>query len=154
MRWKLINLILLVITLFSFVNGSQATEDQVHIVVSKSKHTLEIMLNNHPVYSFEVATGATPEKTPEGVYSIIKKVKNPWYLPKDIPGGDPNNPLGSRWIGIDVPNTDGYKYGIHGTNNPESIGQSVSQGCVRMQNEDVEWLFRHIPIGTKVVIQP
>lgn len=147
--------ITLSILLMLILSGlSHAEEDQVHLIISKSKHTLTIVLNNHPVYTFPIATGATPEKTPEGTFTIIRKVKNPWYLPKNIPGGDPNNPLGSRWIGLNVPNTNGYKYGIHGTNNPDSIGQSISQGCIRMKNTDVEWIFRHIPLKTKVMILP
>ena len=46
----------------------------------------------------------------------------------------------------------GDGYGIHGTNNPGSIGQSVSHGCVRMRNEDIEKLFEIVPIGTPVFI--
>lgn len=137
-----------------FCGLSEAEEDEVHLVIAKSKHTLSIMLNNEPVYTFPISTGSTPEKTPEGTFSIIRKVKNPWYLPKNIPGGDPTNPLGSRWLGLNVPNTDGYKYGIHGTNNRNSIGQNISQGCIRMKNEDVEWVYRHIPLKTKVIITP
>jgi len=142
----------LLIFMFNFL--SYAEEDQVHLVISKSNHTLTILLNNHPVHKFPIATGATPEKTPEGTFTIIRKVKNPWYLPKNIPGGDPKNPLGSYWLGLNVPNTNGYKYGIHGTNDPDSIGQSISQGCIRMKNKDVEWIFRHIPLKTKVIIIP
>jgi hypothetical protein len=46
----------------------------------------------------------------------------------------------------------GDGYGIHGTNNPSSIGRSVSHGCVRMRNEDIEKLFEMVPIGTPVFI--
>lgn len=46
----------------------------------------------------------------------------------------------------------GDGYGIHGTNNPSSIGRSVSHGCVRMRNEDIERLFEMVPIGTPVFI--
>jgi lipoprotein-anchoring transpeptidase ErfK/SrfK len=44
-------------------------------------------------------------------------------------------------------------YGIHGTLHPEAIGQQVTDGCVRLKNEDVEELFDIIPVGTQVVIQ-
>ena len=45
-------------------------------------------------------------------------------------------------------------YGIHGTNDPSSIGHAVSHGCIRMQNRDVEELASIVPIGTEVVIHP
>lgn len=77
---------------------------------------------------------------------------NPWYLKKNIPGGAPENPLGVRWIGLEVPGTDGSIYGIHGTNEPNSIGKHASSGCVRMQNEDVTWLYEHVHVGTVVEI--
>ncbi|MCX5679981.1 MAG: L,D-transpeptidase [Candidatus Omnitrophica bacterium] len=55
--------------------------------------------------------------------------------------------LGSRWLGISKPS-----YGIHGTTQPESIGQSVTEGCVRMRNEEVKELYILVPEGTEVVI--
>ena len=64
-----------------------------------------------------------------------------------IPAGDPKNVLGSRWLGISKPS-----YGIHGTTQPEAIGQSVTEGCVRMRNLEVEELYMLVPEGTEVVI--
>ncbi|WCN38392.1 L,D-transpeptidase [Aneurinibacillus uraniidurans] len=129
-----------------------AVEDDVHIEINKTTNRLTVFLNDHPIYYFPVATGKNRTLTPEGEFRIITKVKNPWYVPKNIPGGSEQNPLGTRWLGLNVSNTGGYKYGIHGTNNPYSIGYHVSQGCIRMQNKDVEWLFRNIPLGTTVLI--
>ena len=76
-------------------------------------------------------------------------MENPvWYHKGEIvPPGTPDNFLGTRWLGFDLP-----QYGIHGTVEPQLIGQSVSHGCVRMHNEDVEELFTYIPYGTKVKI--
>ncbi|WP_240675708.1 L,D-transpeptidase [Ammoniphilus sp. CFH 90114] len=150
MKWPVILLTLLII--FLPITSSTAEEEGVYLLISKSRNKLIIVLNEEPQYVFPIATGISAEKTPKGTFHIIRKVKNPWYIPKNIPGGDPTNPIGSRWLGLDVPGTDGYKFGIHGTNNPESIGKHVSQGCIRMNNRDVEWLFRHIPLGTKVII--
>ncbi|MFV9509681.1 L,D-transpeptidase [Tepidibacillus sp. LV47] len=121
-------------------------------MINKTRNTLKVYLNDTVVKTFSVATGKNQNLTPEGHFKIVTKVKNPWYLPKKIPGGDKRNPLGTRWLGLNVPGTGGYKYGIHGTNNPVSIGFHVSQGCIRMYNQDVEWLFRHIPLGTSVTI--
>ena len=55
-------------------------------------------------------------------------------------------------MGFNARGTDGSKYGIHGTNQPSSIGKYISQGCIRMKKNDVEYLFDRIPIGTKVWI--
>jgi lipoprotein-anchoring transpeptidase ErfK/SrfK len=122
------------------------------IIINKLTNELAFINQNEIKITYPVATGKTEELTPEGKFTIIVKAVDPYYRKKDIPGGDPNNPLGSRWIGFDAVETDGRTYGIHGTNNDQSIGQYVTQGCVRLQNEDVENLFKLIPIGTKVLI--
>lgn len=130
---------------------AHSEEEEVYILIKKKAHRLVVILNNSPVYAFPVATGQG-DKTPEGEFQIVTKVVNPYYLPKKIAGGDKNNPLGTRWMGLNIGN--GYKYGIHGTNRPSSIGYSVSSGCIRMRNKDVEFLYRHIPLHTRVVIKP
>ena len=48
----------------------------------------------------------------------------------------------------------GNSYGIHGTWEPEGVGERVSQGCVRMRNEDVEVLYDLLPKGARVTVQP
>lgn len=147
-------LFLTILTLNPTSNQAEIVEEYegVYIVINKATNILDVYLNSHKMYSFRVATGKLRSHTPEGEFKIISKVKEPWYLPKKIAGGDPRNPLGTRWMGLDVGDTGGYKYGIHGTNNPYSIGRNVSQGCIRMHNKDVEWLYRHIPLKTPVII--
>ncbi|MGZ8377821.1 MAG: L,D-transpeptidase [Gemmatirosa sp.] len=54
--------------------------------------------------------------------------------------------LGTRRLNL------GDGYALHGTNRPETIGQAVSHGCVRLRNEDVEWLYEQVPVGTPVYI--
>jgi hypothetical protein len=54
--------------------------------------------------------------------------------------------LGTRRLNL------GDGYGIHGTNKPETVGQAVSHGCVRMRNEDIERLFEMVPVGTPVYL--
>jgi lipoprotein-anchoring transpeptidase ErfK/SrfK len=81
-------------------------------------------------------------------------LKNPvWYSPDGIyQFGDPKNVLGSRWIGFE--DKKGlYGYGIHGTTDPDSIGREMSNGCVRLNNEDVEDLFDYVKTKMTVVIQ-
>lgn len=149
----------LVLVVFSFFGAgfwspaakAGPVEDSVSIIIRKSARTLTVYVNETPTFTFPVATGRG-DLTPVGEFGIANKIKNPWYNKKNIPGGSNKNPLGTRWLGLDVPNTGGYTYGIHGTNNPYSIGHNVTSGCVRMRKRDIEWLYRHIPIGTQVTI--
>jgi lipoprotein-anchoring transpeptidase ErfK/SrfK len=143
-------LFILLITCGGTIPTISAEEDEVYLMINKRQNRLYVMLNDTPVYVFRVATGRTGQATPNGTFRIVTKVINPFYLPKKIPGGSKNNPLGTRWMGLSV--GDGYKYGIHGTYKPYLIGQSVSSGCIRMNNRDIEFLFHHIPLRTKVVI--
>jgi lipoprotein-anchoring transpeptidase ErfK/SrfK len=68
------------------------------------------------------------------------------YLPRFMAGG-PGNPLGARalYLGKSL-------YRIHGTNQPSTIGQFVSSGCIRLLNEDIEDLFNRVTVGTRVVV--
>ena len=68
------------------------------------------------------------------------------YLPRFMAGG-PGNPLGARALHLD--NT---VYRIHGTNQPSTIGQFVSSGCIRLLNEDIEDLYNRVTLGTRVVV--
>ena len=67
-----------------------------------------------------------------------------------VPGG-PNNPLGARALYLWQGNKDTL-YRIHGTNEPDTIGRSVSSGCIRMLNQDVIDLYQRTPLGAKVVV--
>ncbi|MBM7604557.1 lipoprotein-anchoring transpeptidase ErfK/SrfK [Metabacillus crassostreae] len=122
------------------------------IIINKQTNELAYINENDIKDIFHVATGVTEEHTPEGKFTITVKAINPYYRKKDIPGGDANNPLGTRWIGFNAKDTDGRIYGIHGTNKKESIGHYVTQGCVRLQNENVEKLYEKVPVGTNVLI--
>lgn len=126
------------------------------IVIDKSENRLRLYENGRLTTTYPVGTGRSQELTPVGRFSIVLKIVNPSWTDPDTgrttPGGVPANPLGTRWMGLSIGR--GSKYGIHGTNNPGSIGRHVSSGCVRMHNRDVEELFRLVPLGTQVVIQP
>jgi lipoprotein-anchoring transpeptidase ErfK/SrfK len=67
--------------------------------------------------------------------------------------GGPENPLGARALYLWQDDKDTL-YRIHGTNEPWTIGQNVSSGCIRLTNDDVMDLYNHTPIGTKVVVLP
>ncbi len=101
-------------------------------------------------------------ETPVGEFTVSWKDPRPrWYPPLwlkkekkwpenySVPPG-PENPLGTRWIAISRPGVQGY--GIHGTNNPSSIGHTASLGCIRMLNRDVEEVFERVQVGTPVSI--
>lgn len=122
------------------------------LIINKSTNELTVIDDNRVQTVISVATGKRDELTPEGLFTVTVKAENPYYRKKNILGGDIKNPLGTRWIGFDAEGTDGRTYGIHGTNNPASIGSYVSEGCVRMQNEVIESIFQTVPLGTKVLI--
>ncbi|MCA1058203.1 L,D-transpeptidase [Rossellomorea aquimaris] len=122
------------------------------MIVNKENNQLAFIAEGTIHGPFPIATGKTTELTPEGLFNVTVKAKNPYYRKKNIPGGDPRNPLGTRWIGFDAKGTDGRIYGIHGTNQPSSIGRYISNGCIRMHNKQVEALFDKVPIGTKVLV--
>nr|WP_143414561.1 L,D-transpeptidase [Halobacillus massiliensis] len=121
-------------------------------IVNKSTHELVVYQYGEQIYKAEVSTGKTEELTPEGEFTFKVKAVDPYYRKKDIPGGHPDNPLGSRWIGFDAKGSDGRIYGVHGTNRPSSIGKSVSAGCIRMNNKQVEKLYTIVEEGSKVII--
>lgn len=122
------------------------------VIVNKTTNEMALIDDNKVQTVVSVGTGKTKELTPEGLFTITVKAVDPYYRRKDIPGGDPENPLGSRWIGFDAEETDGRTYGIHGTNQPASIGKYVSQGCIRTQNEVIQSLYPLIPLGTKILV--
>jgi lipoprotein-anchoring transpeptidase ErfK/SrfK len=72
--------------------------------------------------------------------------------PSRVPGG-PANPLGARALYLYAGNKDTL-YRIHGTNQPEYIGQAISSGCIRMTNEDVVDLFGRVRLGATVIVLP
>ena len=98
--------------------------------------------------TYVVSTG-TNNSTPVGVFKVTDKLINPtWYKSGAVvPHGSPANVLGTRWIGLTQKG-----YGIHGTTEPDKLGQQVTAGCVRMRNEEVEELFGFVVPGTEVTI--
>ena len=116
------------------------------------------------VRTYPISTGKMDWKTPIGVTRIVSKQEKPnWYppasvlaeheangdpLPKVVPPG-PDNPLGEHAMRLGIP---GGAYLIHGTNRPYGIGMRVTHGCVRLYPEDVEELFKRVPVGTRVLM--
>jgi len=119
------------------------------VLVDKSQNILLLQNNGELVRTYRVATGKN-NITPVGNFKIINKLLHPaWtHEGKVIPAESPENILGTRWLGFDVPG-----YGIHGTTQPDSIGKQATAGCVRMFNSEVEELYDLLPIGTEVTIK-
>ncbi|MEK5235206.1 L,D-transpeptidase family protein [Paenibacillus sp. FSL L8-0470] len=122
------------------------------IIVNKKTNKLGYFSGGKLEKIFPVATGKTKSLTPEGSFPIVVKVKNRPYYKEKIPGGDPANPLGDRWLGLKVNGTMGTTYAIHGNNNESSIGKYVSAGCIRMHNDDIHWLYPRVAKNTTVII--
>ena len=108
-----------------------------HITINTITRKLNYYIGERLIKEYPIAVGKPSTPTPAGNYKVKNKIVNP--------GGV----LGTRWMGLTIP---GGNYGIHGNNNPHSIGQAVSLGCIRMHNHHVEELFPRIPIGTPVYI--
>ncbi len=126
------------------------------IVIHRGINRLYLYNGTRLARVFPVATGQAQWPTPLGHFEIVVKQKNPWWFPptqdswaagaQPVPPG-PGNPLGTRWMGLSAPGV-----GIHGTDEPWSIGHSESHGCIRMQVPSAEWLFNRVRIGTPVFI--
>ncbi len=118
------------------------------ILADKSQNTLILKTNEEIIKTYIVSTGKD-NSTPVGSFKITDKISNPTWFKAGavIPAGNPENILGTRWLGFNLPG-----YGIHGTTQPQTLGRQVTQGCVRMSNSDVEELYIIVPIGTEVTI--
>jgi ketosteroid isomerase-like protein len=93
--------------------------------------------------------------TPTGTFVIRVRQKDPtWWRTGEpaIPPKDPRNILGTRWLGFQE-TQDLAGFGIHGTEDPGTIGKESSAGCVRLRNQDIEVLYDFVSYGTEVVIQ-
>ncbi len=116
------------------------------LVVSIPDRKLAVIENNEVVDVFTVAVGAPNSPSPAGTFTIVNRVANPtYYHPGKVIAPGPQNPIGTRWIGL---NQKGY--GIHGTDQPSSIGYAKSHGCIRLRNADVERLFERVRTGDVV----
>ncbi len=120
----------------SGLTDTQRPPGRIDIIVDTVDRTLSILSDGKVYREFTVAVGKPSTPSPPGQWEVVSK--GAWS------GG-----FGTRWLGLNMP---WGKYGIHGTNKPHQIGDSVSGGCIRLFNRDVELIFDWIPIGTQVVI--
>jgi hypothetical protein len=123
-----------------------AAAPQRKIVVSLQDRKLALVVDGQVVKVYPVAVGKSTTPSPVGTFSIERRVMNPTYSHngKVVPPG-PGNPVGTRWMGLSV-----HGYGIHGTNEPRSIGKAASHGCIRMAKADLEELYPLVQVGDTV----
>lgn len=114
-----------------------AAPSPIEIIVNVGAKRLTVYKSGNIFREYIVATGKPETPTPTGIFEVLNK---------EI---DPGGPYGTRWLGLSAKG-----YGIHGTNNPASIGTAASNGCIRMYNEDIEALFDITVVGTPVRILP
>ena len=117
-------------------------------IVELSNFQLIVHAHGYVVATFPIGTGKD-SSTPLGQFQVVNKQSNPTYYGPDevIKADDPNNPLGEYWIDL------GDSIGIHGTNEPDSIGQACSHGCIRMRDHDVAQVYNLLTTKSRVAIR-
>ncbi len=118
-------------------------------VILLGAHELTLMLGDCYAGRFPIGIGKEHQPA-EGTYVVKDKRKNPTYYGAGgitIDANDPNNPLGERWIGL------GDQVGIHGTNDPKSVGGNQSAGSVCLGNRDIDDVFDILSVGSRVVVR-
>jgi lipoprotein-anchoring transpeptidase ErfK/SrfK len=129
------------------------------IVIDTAARRLYLVQGNGSALRYGIGVGRVGFQW-KGTHKITAKKEYPDWTPpaemiarqRDVPrhmkGGDPDNPLGSRamYLGSTL-------YRIHGSNDPDSVGEAESSGCFRMRNEDVADLYKRVPVGTTVVVK-
>jgi lipoprotein-anchoring transpeptidase ErfK/SrfK len=139
----------IVATVFIVV-AAQAIAQQIQvkreIVVSLQDRKLALLEDGEVKKIYPVAVGRPSSPSPVGTFTIERRVKNPTYSHDGIsvPPG-PGNPVGTRWMGLSI-----HGYGIHGTNEPKSIGKASSHGCIRLAKADLEELYPLVAVGDTV----
>jgi lipoprotein-anchoring transpeptidase ErfK/SrfK len=119
------------------------------IIVSIADRKLALVEDGRVLRMYAVAVGARVSPSPTGEFKVVSRLSHPTYYHSGVviaPGRD--NPLGTRWIGLDRKG-----YGIHGTNEPSSIGKAASHGCIRLAKADLEQLFDEVQVGDVVEIR-
>lgn len=131
------------------IEGTSESAERVatrRIVVSIPDRKLALIEDGRVVKTYPVAVGAPASPSPAGEFTIAHRIAHPtYYAPGVIIPPGQANPLGTRWLGLDQ-----RGYGIHGTNQPHSIGHRASHGCIRMRNHDMEELFELVQVGDAV----
>lgn len=128
----------------------EVQEVRTRIEVDLSARRLTFFRRGRRVLTTRVAVGSSATPTPVGRF----------YVDQRLVPADPTGPFGPAALGVSAFSTvltgwaQGGPIGIHGTNEPWSIGRAVSNGCIRVPNRTLRRLFAAVPGGTPVVIHP
>jgi lipoprotein-anchoring transpeptidase ErfK/SrfK len=133
------------------------------VVVDTGDRYLYLVLPQGKAIRYGVTVGEEAQAW-SGVARVGRKTEWPAWVPTEgekvrlghLPsyvGPGAHNPMGARALYLYAGNRD-TQYRIHGTNQPEYIGQAISSGCIRMTNEDVIDLYKRVPVGATVVVLP
>jgi len=129
--------------------------EQPRIVISKASRCMRLYVGECLIREYGVGIGRN-DATPAGSFTIATRlVEPPWKNPETgrmVYVGEPEYAIGTRWLGFDDEFGNRTDLGIHGTNEPDSIGKAESLGCIRMRNAAVEELFDLVARGTRVEI--
>lgn len=127
----------------------KASQSKRRVLVSIRDRKLALLDDGKVVKVYRVAVGAASSPSPAGEFEIVNRITNPtYYHPHIVIPASAQSPIGMRWLGL---NRKGY--GIHGTNEPRSIGRAASHGCIRMNNRDIAQFFRLVRVGDVVEIR-
>ncbi|MDD4334609.1 MAG: L,D-transpeptidase family protein [Desulfotomaculaceae bacterium] len=118
-------------------DAAKVMPENISIIIDMDNLTLTLFNKGEFYKKYPVAMGKYETPTPVGNWKIISMYNNP----PDV--------MGTRWMGLNIPYG---QYGIHGTNNPHSIGSFASHGCIRMFNNDAEEIYHMVTSGTPVII--
>ena len=126
----------------------------VQIVIHRRSHTLQVLDAEGKVYKeYPVAVGKAVWPTPQGKFQVLKKIENPVFQSfrtGALTASGKANPLGQYYVQYHEGKVG--EFGIHGTDKEDSIGKSVSHGCIRMHNKDIAELYQLVDMGTSVTI--
>ena len=146
--WKL-NWLAVVVAMAAILTGQawgQSAPATRRVVVSLEDRKLALVEDGQVKKIYTVAVGKPSTPSPVGTFTIARRVANPTYHHDGktvLPG--PGNPVGTRWMGLNK-----HGYGIHGTNEPRSIGKAASHGCIRMSKADLEEFYQLVAVGDTV----
>lgn len=144
-------------TITVFNPGAPLNEKITRLVAKKADNILYAYNGDRLIATYPTTVGSSDTPSPTGTFSIVNRVKNPWYRASSGEGKDkkvfmlppgPKSPVGVVWMGLSKPS-----YGIHGSPVPEGISRQASHGCVRLTNWDVLEVYANVDTGTKVDLQ-
>jgi lipoprotein-anchoring transpeptidase ErfK/SrfK len=123
--------------------------DPYRVIVSLSRHSLKVILGGRTIWHFPVGVGRPSAPTPTGAF----------YLTELLQAPNPHGAYGPYAYGTSAFSDTFSEFeggpgqiGVHGTNDPSSIGRNVSHGCIRLRNSDMSTLAGVVPAGTPIAI--